>query len=236
MTDPSSLEQLTVRRDDDPKYNGENMTNEFPEELFTTFDYCSITICGPVVKEIAGVRTNTGSCASYSWTSWGSWSQCDLSCSRQGVRKRSRSCRNVCHGEKEADDLCPGFLNSFYNRTVMGSDWTRCSPCPAELLPSWSEWGDWRIAASYHQYCGPGPVTLQRERACVRGKESKASCLGEETEYKTVPRPGCQGEHTADYFQHDTEVRQSVLLYIYYDQYSDGDGDRLQVEIVIGEV
>ena len=59
-----------------------------------------------------------------------------------------------------------------------------------------------------------GPITLQRERACVRGKESKASCHGEESEYKTVPRPGCQGEHTADYFQHDTEVRQSSLVYL----------------------
>ena len=41
------IEQLTVRKDDDPKFDGEKMTNEYPTEEGTSFDVCPLTICRP---------------------------------------------------------------------------------------------------------------------------------------------------------------------------------------------
>ena len=51
------IEQLTVRKDDDPKFDGEKMTNEFPTEEVTSFDVCPLTICRP--KPPPGPGTTT---------------------------------------------------------------------------------------------------------------------------------------------------------------------------------
>ena len=94
---------------------------------------------------------------------------------------------------------------SLHQQTLTNTDWTACSPCPAEERSSWSEWGEWRIPESHLQYCGPGQLALTRERACVRGKR-RADCEGEDRQTKTVPKPACKGEHTGQEFGQDMEV------------------------------
>ena len=205
-------EQLTVRRDDDPKFDSEKMTNEYPEEEVTSFDSCQIHICQRKARSkpsVPGQSNGTvSSCKIYRWSTWGSWSSCDKRCTLEGVRRRLRRCEDTCTGAKTEASLCRGQYSSLYQTNLTHTDWTWCSPCPSLERPTWSEWADWRITETYQQYCGLGVLTKQRSRLCLPGKGKTGACSGEKTERMTVPRPSCRAQHTSqDYFSADTEVR-----------------------------
>ena len=50
-------------------FSVENMTNEFPEELVTRWDSCTVSICSPDMKDELKVRSGEAvvACAGHIW-------------------------------------------------------------------------------------------------------------------------------------------------------------------------
>ena len=94
---------------------------------------------------------------------WGEWTKCDPKYPGGGRRERFRTCRNICSDQKAEAGECRGYESSLHQQTLTTTDWTACSPCPAEERSSWSEWGEWRIPDTHLMYCGPGTISMTRE-------------------------------------------------------------------------
>ena len=169
-----------MRKDADPKFDSEKMTNEYPEDEVTSFG-CQIKLCRRSAQAAPSVPGTTvrpaTACQVYRWSSWGSWSSCDKRCSKDGLRTRSRSCEETCSGGRtEKLKKCRGQHSSLYNLTLTDKDWTKCSPCPSLERPTWSEWADWRITESAREYCGPGGLTKQAGSSTLIGRGPSRLC------------------------------------------------------------
>lgn len=79
------------------------------------------------------------------WTSWGTWSSCSLSCGTAGVQSRRRFCSGPqCAQFKETEDKSCNQI-----------------ACPSGANNVWSEWTLWSTCSIT---CGPGIQT--RIRSC----------------------------------------------------------------------
>ena len=71
------LEQLTVRKNKDKKYNSETMHNGEPIDECSK-PLCEIKMCRYKKKYIPDPDPVFVACNSYHWAAWGKWTQCDL--------------------------------------------------------------------------------------------------------------------------------------------------------------
>ena len=71
------LEQLTVRKNDDKKFNSKTMHNEEPIDECTKA-LCEIKVCRYEAKLNPRPAPAFVECKSFHWAAWGKWTQCDL--------------------------------------------------------------------------------------------------------------------------------------------------------------
>jgi len=191
---------LTIRKDDDPKYDKNTMTNAKPMEYSYVYDACHIDICGAISNEFEpGYVPTKIPCQYFSWSEWGNWGKCNIKCGPEGKRKRRRKCMNTCKDE-EAEDQCKPYFNNIMNRTFTDTDRAECTPCPADELSFWSEWADWELLEG--EKCGTGVRIEQRRRKCVAAKDGTMKCEGKDKETKEFhlkPCPPPKGGSNSEY-------------------------------------
>ncbi|GFS14063.1 hemicentin-1 [Elysia marginata] len=132
-------------------------------DLYTTFQK-SCTKCNKKMQDEA--RPDE-------WTNWGPWGACDVTCGREGRRRRERRC--VRPTSREASNRCEG------QATQVG----RCPEmAPCEII-EWSSWGSW---SSCDVTCGRNG-RRKRERQCVSNPSGRRSnrCSGQAVEMGRCP-------------------------------------------------
>merc|ERR1719431_1232927 len=191
---------LSIRQDDDAKFDKNTMTNQYPKEYSKTYDVCHIDICGAISNEFEPGYTPTKiPCQYFSWSEWGNWGKCNIKCGPEGSRKRHRKCMNTCKDE-EVEGRCRPYFNNIYNRNYTDTDTVDCTPCPANELSMWSEWQDWELLKG--EKCGTGVRIEERRRQCVAGKDGTKKCEGkdkETKEFQLTPCPSQTGGSSSEY-------------------------------------
>ena len=184
--------QLTVRDDEDPKFDKNKMDNGRPrEKLWSRYDMCDIYLCPYKFQGEDQTPGTEVKCEIFQWAEWGDWGKCDLSCGDEGKRKRKRKCVNTCDDKvAEGDDIkkCRPFKN-WEDKELTDTDTTVCSPCPTESKPHFSEWSDWTWEGG--KMCGDGKGKMVRKRKCIE-VDGKKDCKGESKDEREVPMPPCK--------------------------------------------
>jgi len=183
--------QLTVRKDDDPKYDSKKMWNKVPEDRYLD-KVCGIKMCIVKHDEKGTEGAITGECKTYDWSRWGEWTQCDKECEEEGRRKKFRKCVSTCDDKEQPSENCKPYFSNIYNKSFTDMDFTRCSPCPVEELSFWSEWSQPQVVANQGKLCGSGMIKQEIRRKCVGGKVQK--CEGDDKKIIDIPAPACEGE------------------------------------------
>jgi len=184
----SDKKQLTVRKNEDKKYDEKKMHNNIPEEYDVTYDQCELILCSPPIREeTEPFEPGDVECIQFQWSAWGEWGKCDLKCGGEGKRKKKRKCMNTCTQEPADNGKCKPFENKIQNKTFTDTDQTVCTPCPQTEVSSWSEWGDFEWPEAK---CGEA-VKKTRKRTCVPGKSGEKKCEGDDSETVEVPGPEC---------------------------------------------
>jgi len=85
-----------------------------------------INICPPIMKVMPPTPTAAiRPCEHYSWTAWGEWGACTHPCHKDGGRRRTRKCVNLCN-DKEAEGKCKPFYNPHLNKNFTDTDFSNC--------------------------------------------------------------------------------------------------------------
>merc|ERR1711936_1022755 len=187
--------QLTVRKDNDAKFDKEKMHNEEPKDETRKF-LCKIEMCDVTPETKPPETSGHVPCETTHWGQWAEWTKCDKRCHPEGKRKRFRKCLNTCTLKQVDDSKCKGFYNPIYDKELTNMDWTRCSPCPAEEFPTWSEWGEWAIVGSHTKYCeATSNIKMKRKRVCVKAKNKRLRCPeGKDVEFIETSPPKCEAD------------------------------------------
>jgi len=186
---------LTVRKEGDPKFDDETMTNFAPYDYLRTYKDCKIVICPPRVIIDPEIEPEFPPCEHYSWAAWGEWGKCNKRCGQDARRERKRKCVNLCN-QKESEGKCEPYENKMLNKKFTDTDVTSCTPCPIPEQSFWTQWSDWIILKGAG--CGSGTREKSRTRKCVQGKDKSSKCDGENEEILKIPMPSCPGDGTPD--------------------------------------
>ncbi|XP_052809330.1 coadhesin-like [Mya arenaria] len=155
---------------------GTNVTQGSCEDATPTcdlFDICQQNV--EKAKELCRKYCNLCDVIDGSWSVWGSWGRCDVTCGN-GTKSRVRSCNNPapahggddCQGAKEQTSTCV------------------VNPCPVN--GGWSGWSLWGSCSSS---CGIG--MQRRDRTCDNPLSSKDGnpCFGDSVDNRICTDVQC---------------------------------------------
>ncbi|XP_078488420.1 uncharacterized protein LOC100176732 isoform X1 [Ciona intestinalis] len=114
--------------------------------------------CSSVVP-VTTARPTTTTQVAVSWSNWGAWSTCSVTCGA-GVARRSRQCLDV------SDAVSTGCVGQAISTKS-------CEQSKCTSTSSWGQWGSWGSCA---RSCGRG--FQWRYRGCVDGVRGSGGCLG----------------------------------------------------------
>ncbi|XP_031556840.1 uncharacterized protein LOC116293538 isoform X2 [Actinia tenebrosa] len=112
-----------------------------------------------------------------SWSNWGKWSTCTVSCGR-GVVRRHRTCNNP--SPQNGGKPCPGYAHETAE--------CRMSPCPVD-----GKFSDWSAWSACSVTCGNGRQI--RSRRCDSPKPAYGGnfCQGADKEFQNCEEDNCPG-------------------------------------------
>merc|ERR1719233_65834 len=182
---------LTIRGDEDSKFDKKKMWNGKPSDVKTIYNACDrLKLCEFTFNDtVFETGLQEDPCELHHWTDWGEWSKCDKKCEESGRQTQKRKCVNQCTKE-EGEGKCKASEPTPTQPALTDTKKTPCTPCPDEDGAVWSLWGEWEFEIE-GSYCGTGKKPRTRKRTCHDESNKNRKCKGESEEVQEFDLPPC---------------------------------------------
>merc|ERR1719233_571821 len=182
---------LTIRGDEDSKFDKKKMWNGKPSDVKTIYNACDeLKLCEFTFNEVAiGIGLQEDPCGLHHWTEWGEWSKCDKKCEESGRQTQKRKCVNQCTKE-EGKGKCKASEPTPTQPALTDTKKTPCTPCPDQDGAEWSLWSEWAFEIE-GKYCGTGKKPRTRKRTCHDESNKNRKCKGESEQIQEFELPPC---------------------------------------------